>query len=179
MNKFCSNSDQTSISLISASLNHSKYRCQWNTSTLGTIKLNCTRREYPIWFFSNFDHLCFWTLVYDLENRREINRSCLISACHFYEQSRIIKWNYLVSIKLRSFFVACCRKWVPEEKRPLLHWLMYWVFQCVCWKSCIFLFNFTHILQEVHCSNEHHSTTLMLSSQCQQKFVFHSVHSCV
>jgi len=53
LNKFCRNSDQTLISLISA-LNHPKYRCQWNTRTLGTIKLNCTKREYHVWFFFFF-----------------------------------------------------------------------------------------------------------------------------
>ncbi len=91
---------------------------------------------------------------------------CLISACHFHEHSGIIKWKYLASIKLRSFFVVCSRKWAPEEKRPLLDWLMYCVFQSVSWKICIFPFDFTHQLQEVHCSNENHSTTFMLSLKC-------------
>lgn len=43
---------------------------------------------------------------------------------------------------------------------------MYSVFQSVSWKICISPFDFTHQLQEVHCSNENRSTTFMLSSKC-------------
>lgn len=179
MNTFYSNSDQTSISLISA-LNHSAYGCQWNTSTLGTIKHYCTRREYAFWFFFfffNFDHLYFWTLVYDLEKKRRTVDLCLISACHFHEQSRIIKWKYLESIKLTSFFVACCRKWVPEEK-PLEHWLMYCFFFSICWlKSCIFLCYFTHFRK---CTVQMSTIPLLwcFHQDVNRNFVFHSVGSC-
>lgn len=74
-------------------------------------RLNSTAPEENI----PFDFFLILTIFvsglwYMTWKKREINRSCLISACHFYEQSRIIKWNYLVSIKPRSFFVACCRK---------------------------------------------------------------------